>query len=87
MIFFDDTQALLTGVRTSPSSHSSAVSSPVGGAGGGGGYTNMDGFDPDIHVDNLKGEIWNASPIKAKSRSASRFFFLILKPQIIQSAY
>ena len=59
-------EALLTGVRTSPSNLSSTVSSPVGV----GGY--MDGFDPDIHVDNLKGEIWNASPIKAKSRSASR---------------
>ena len=57
-------EALLTGVKTNanktPAHHSS---SPV---------TNMQDFDPDIHVDNLKGEIWTSSPVKIKSRSASR---------------
>jgi hypothetical protein len=39
----------------------------------------MEGFDPDISVDDLRGEPWStaggasvASPLKAKSRSASR---------------
>merc|ERR1719419_571333 len=54
-------EALLTGVKTG----NKMLSSPVG---------NIDkDFDPDIHVDNLKGEIWNmSSPAKMKSRSASR---------------
>ena len=54
-------EALLTGVNTG----NKAVSSPVG---------NIDkDFDPDIHDDNLKGEVWNmSSPAKIKSRSQSR---------------
>ena len=58
-------EALLSGVRTSQSNlySPSCATSPV---------ACEDGFDPDIHIDNLKGENWNASPLKAKSRSASR---------------
>ena len=54
-------EALLTGVK---SGHKN-VSSPV---------ANIDkDFDPDIHDDNLRGDIWStASPIKTKSRSGSR---------------
>ena len=57
-------EALLTGVKTN---NKVLLSSPVG---------NIDkDFDPDIHVDNLKGNdnLWNmSSPAKMKSRSASR---------------
>ena len=55
-------EALLTGVNTGNKIN---VSSPVG---------NIDkDFDPDIHDDNLKGEVWNmSSPAKIKSRSQSR---------------
>eukprot|EP00092_Neocalanus_flemingeri_P011414 GFUD01012300.1.p1 GENE.GFUD01012300.1~~GFUD01012300.1.p1 ORF type:complete len:1967 (-),score=283.48 GFUD01012300.1:286-6186(-) len=56
-------EALLTGVKTSANKTPAHSSSPV---------TNMQDFDPDIHVDNLKGEVWTSSPVKMKSRSASR---------------
>lgn len=59
-------EALLSGIKPAHSNLSSPLltpNSPVG---------HVDGFDPDIHVDNLRGENWNASPAKLKSRSASR---------------
>ena len=32
-----------------------------------GGY--VEGFDPDIHVDNLRGENWNNSPLKVSKEN------------------
>ena len=58
-------EALLTGVKTA-NRLAQTTTSPVG---------NIDkDFDPDIHVDNVKGgEVWSqVSPAKIKSRSGSR---------------
>merc|ERR1719410_751567 len=56
-------EALLTGVKTASRLAQTTTSSPV---------ANMQDFDPNIHVDNLKGEAWTSSPVKMKSRSGSR---------------
>ena len=57
-------EALLTGVKTT-SNTSTNPASP--------GPANMADFEPDIHVDNLRGENWGTnSPAKLKSRSGSR---------------
>ena len=55
-------EALLTGVKTGAVSPGRSVASPTG---------TMADFDPDIHVDNLRGEVWS-SPARLKSRSGSR---------------
>ena len=58
--------ALLTGVKSAPGSPASTLNSPINGV------HQLDGFDPDIHVDNLKEAF--ASPgrsgVGSKSRSA-----------------